>query len=159
MPRVTFEETLPYKVADIYDIVMDVERYPQIFPFIQAVKAQKTGDNAMAADVTVRTPVMDFSYSCDIVSDPPQAIDIKATKGPFKAMNARWGFESLPNGHTKISYEMNYDSGFGLLNSMAKGFIESQVEQTRTHIMAYLADTLDPVTAPASAPPRPPQVR
>lgn len=147
MPLVSFQETLPYRATDLYDLVMAVERYPEIFPDIKSVRIVNTGENSRSVDVTVQAPFTSFQYSCDVTGERPSKISIRATGGAFKSMDAAWYFDVLPDGRTRVRYTMNFDfGGFGLKNMVAETFIKQSMERTRAQLRAYAAQNLAAVS-------------
>jgi len=146
MPKVNFEEILPYSAPDLYDLVMDVERYPDIFNDISGVRARDTGPHSKNVDVTVTALFMSLSYNCDVTGIPQSQIDIKALSGDFESMEARWLFETQADGRTKVRYDMDFDfGGMGFKNAAAMAFIQDGVEDTRRMLGAYAARHLETV--------------
>ncbi len=152
MKKMQFEEILPYKAQDLYDLVMDLQRYPEIFDHIKKVEERDCGDHAKEAVVTVATGIMDFRYRCRIEGTPPGNITITSSDKPFKHMKAQWHFMPQPDGQTKVRYEMEYSLGFGLLSSLAERVMGHQVEKTRSHLRAYVSKNLTEVPPPPPPP-------
>lgn len=155
MPALSFQEVLPYRAADLYDLVMDIERYPSIFSDIEAVSVRRTGEHRRDVDVTVRTPLTAFRYRCDVTGEPPSKISIRATEGAFQSMNAEWRFTSLADGRTLVRYDMKFDfGGWGLKNMIAETFIRQSMAQTQAQLRQFVAENLKQV--PSTAAPQPP---
>ncbi len=150
MPHVAFEDILPYRAADLYNLVMDFDRYPEIFDDIRAMNARRTGTDSYEADVTVKAPFKDFCYRCTVTGRPPGVIDIRATEGAFKSMTAQWRFDPQPDGCTRVRYQMDFDfGGMGFKNAVAHGFIEREVGRTKDRLKQYAAAHLTPVSGAA----------
>lgn len=143
MPHVNFVRDMPYHARDLYNLVMDVERYPDVFEDIKSVTVRKTGEETRSVDLTVSLPFSAFSYSCKVIGTPYSKIDIEATPGAFKSMRAAWNFAALPDGSTKVSYDMNFDfGGLGFKNAAALAFIQSSVKQTIAALERYAAKNM-----------------
>lgn len=158
MPTVHFEDILPYKAQDLYALVMDIEKYPEIFDDIDSVTVRDKGENVKDVDVSVIAPFKNFTYSCDVEGTPPSKIAIAATKGAFKQMNAEWSFEPTADGKTRVKYNMDFDfGGIGFMNAVAVGFIQQSVDKTKQHLIRYAAQNLRLVSVPPpqEAPPGP----
>lgn len=143
MPVLSLEETLPYRAADLYDLVMTVEDYPKIFPDIREVAVRHINQYRKEVDVTVDAPFSAFQYRCEVTGSPPGRIGIRATEGAFKSMDAEWTFTSLPQGGTRVGYRMEFDfGGFGLKNLIAEGFIRQNMGTMLGRLRAHAAKTL-----------------
>lgn len=157
MPDIHFSEILPHSAAELYALVMDIERYPEIFDDVTAVDVRDIGPDAKDVDVSVSTPFKQFQYNCTVTGTPPHDIDIVASAGIFKSMNAHWRFEPQPDGRTKVSYNMSFDfGGFGLVNMAAEGFFKKQVYVTRDRLTEYAAQKLQHVSSVSPPHPAPP---
>jgi ribosome-associated toxin RatA of RatAB toxin-antitoxin module len=161
MTKIEFDKTLPYAAQDLFNLVMDIKNYPAMFPFIDRVIVAAKQNNKTRAKIWVTTPIMNFDYDCEITVSAPKTprevfqIDIRATRGPFKSMDAKWVFAPQTDGTTKVHYEMSYDvGGFGLRNLIAGPFIKSQVDATITAFENYAIKTLKTIApiAPRPAP-------
>ncbi len=151
MPSLHFEEILPYRAVDLYDLVMDVALYPQIFPEVKAVEIVKTAENYRNVDVTARAPFLTFKYNCDVEGEPPSKIMVTATEGAFESMQVHWTFDPLPDGRTRVGYEMSFDfGGFGLKNKMAESYIRQTMGEMRARLRDYIAEHLKRAPTPVA---------
>jgi coenzyme Q-binding protein COQ10 len=162
MGKIVFDKTLPYKAQELFNLVMNIENYPSMFPFIDRVRVRQNDTDKTRTTIWVTTLIMNFDYDCDIdvtkgkTAQDPVTINIRATRGPFKSMDAKWVFAPQPDGATKVHYEMSYDiGGFGLRNMIAGPFIKDQVSSTIAAFERFAHKTLQPVTthSPRPAPP------
>ena len=157
MEKIHFEEILPYSAADLYGLVMDIEKYPEIFNDISKVRVTHVTDNERSVDVSVRTPtpMKNINYSCNVTGTPPNEIKIQATTGAFKSMNATWRFDTQPDGKTKVSYDMEFDFKNVFFNAVAGWVIDKGVKATKADMISYAQKQLTPVTDNTQQPAEP----
>ncbi len=89
----------------MFDLVADVERYPEFVPLCQALKIrQRTprpdGTEVVVADMTVSFKLVRETFTSQVTLDRPNLkILVEYLRGPFKNLENRWTFE--PKGSDK----------------------------------------------------------
>ena len=104
---------LPYTPRQMYDLVMDVESYPDFIPWIQRVRKRGEG-NRFEADTVVAFKVFRERYTSRIEAVPPGGdgparIDVKAIDGPFRKLVTVYIFHDAPEG---CEMELNVEFEF-----------------------------------------------
>ena len=100
----------------MFDLVADVERYPEFVPLCQALKIrQRTpkpdGTEIVVADMTVSFKLMRESFTSRVTLDRPNLkIMVEYLKGPFSNLENRWTFEP----RSEADSETDSDVGFFL---------------------------------------------
>jgi len=83
----------------MFDLVADVERYPEFVPLCHALKIrQRTqradGTEVVVADMTVSFKLVRESFTSQVTLDRPNLkILVEYLRGPFKNLENRWTFE------------------------------------------------------------------
>ena len=83
----------------MFDLVADVERYPEFVPLCQSLKIrQRTpkpdGTEVVVADMTVAFKLVRESFTSRVTLDRPNLnILVEYLKGPFSNLENRWTFE------------------------------------------------------------------
>lgn len=103
MPKHTATRIVPYAPQRIFDVMMDVEKYPDVLPFIKSLKVTDRTQNGMTARVAVGIGPLSFSYSCLITALPHSVIEVTAVKGPFKKLYAKWEFKAVSGTETEVT--------------------------------------------------------
>lgn len=100
----------------MFDLVADVERYPEFVPLCQALKIrQRTpkpdGTEIVVADMTVSFKLMREAFTSRVTLDRPNLkIMVEYLKGPFSNLENRWTFEP----RSEADSETDSDVGFFL---------------------------------------------
>jgi coenzyme Q-binding protein COQ10 len=91
----------------MFDLVADVERYPEFLPLCEALTVKKrgrVGDNAaMICEMTVGYHALRESFTSRVVLDVP-GLTVHAgsvpehPSGPFRRVENRWSFRPAPGG-------------------------------------------------------------
>jgi len=88
----------------MFDLVADVERYPEFVPLCQSLKIrQRTprddGTEVVVADMTVSFKLVREAFTSEVTLDRPNLkIAVRYLRGPFSSLENRWTFE--PKGET-----------------------------------------------------------
>ena len=83
----------------MFDLVADVERYPEFVPLCQALKIRHRapgpdGTEVVITDMTVSFKLVRESFTTKVTLDRPNLkILVEYLRGPFKNLENRWTFE------------------------------------------------------------------
>jgi coenzyme Q-binding protein COQ10 len=140
MPVFASSRSLAYDMESLYRIVMDVECYPKILPYIRSISIEERGDHHMIASVCVGIKPLAFSYRCHIQLEPPHAIYIHALPGgPFSRLEASWKFEPAGKDHTLVKYALDYAFHNPLMEAIAGRIFKKQFEDSLRVFEAHLS--------------------
>jgi ribosome-associated toxin RatA of RatAB toxin-antitoxin module len=91
-------------LAKVYQVVADVERYPEFLPGVDKV-TRLEGD---LVEMTVRMGPVDVTWTSRAELKPYESIVIELVKGPFRQMDVRWEF--TPQGdRTLVRYVTDFE--------------------------------------------------
>ena len=116
MPSFTSKRDVRHAAGDMFDLVADVERYPEFLPLCSALtirsRAKSTeGNDVIVADMTVAYKLIRETFRSKVTLDRPNLrILVEYLDGPFSRMQNRWTFR--PNGHNACEVEFFIDYEF-----------------------------------------------
>ena len=99
MPRFANKRRVRHSAERMFDLVADVERYPEFVPLCKALKIrQRTpkddGTEVVIADMTVSFKLVQESFTSRVTLDRPNLkITVEYLQGPFSSLENRWTFE------------------------------------------------------------------
>lgn len=99
MPRFSNKRRVRHSASQMFDLVADVERYPEFVPLCKALKIrQRTpnpdGTEVIVADMTVSFKLVQESFTSRVTLDRPNLkIMVEYLRGPFSNLENRWTFE------------------------------------------------------------------
>ena len=116
MPTFTTKRRVRHSAADMFDLVANVESYPQFVPLCKALKVRERtpsgeGVEIIVADMTVSFKLVRESFRSRVTLDRPNLqILVEYLQGPFSHMQNRWTFR--PTGETACEVEFFIDYEF-----------------------------------------------
>jgi coenzyme Q-binding protein COQ10 len=102
MPKYTERRVLPYTPQQLYDLVVDLERYPEFLPWCVGSRIRERNGNVIVADLVIGFRMFRerFTSRVTLTPDDPQGprIDTVYAEGPFKYLTNHWQFRPHPKG-------------------------------------------------------------
>lgn len=92
MPTHAEKRRLPYSPAQLFDLVADIERYPEFLPWCVGCRVTKREGNVVWGDLMVGFKMFRETYTSRVVLDRPGRIDVEYVRGPFRYLNNHWVF-------------------------------------------------------------------
>ncbi len=109
MPTHAEKRILPFKAKEIFDLVADVEKYPDFLPWIISAKIISREDNKFIADLEIGYKIICTSYRSEVILTPHQTIDINYVDGPFRYLNNHWHFKELDEKLMEVDFFIDFD--------------------------------------------------
>lgn len=94
----TERRPLPYTPEQLFDLVADVDRYPEFLPWCIATRVRRQNEKEMVADMVIGFKMFREGFTSRVVLTRPDKIDVTYENGPFKYLENHWIFESSPDG-------------------------------------------------------------
>jgi coenzyme Q-binding protein COQ10 len=110
MPTYDRIRDLPYTPEQMFDLVIDVERYPEFVPGYLDVRITRRDGDTLYVDQTIGFAAARVKFESVAETSPPERISINSTTGPFKRLSVDWQFTAEPNGcnvHFVAGYELS----------------------------------------------------
>jgi len=111
----SFETTrrVPFTARQMFDVVADVERYPQFLPLCEGlvVRSRETAgaDTVLIATMTVGYSAIRESFTSRVTLRPQQGqILVAYLDGPFSHLHNRWRFRDAAGGGSHIDFFIDY---------------------------------------------------
>lgn len=113
MPKFETTRRVPYTAQQMYQIVADVEAYPQFLPLCEALKIESRDvaddKTTIIATMSVGYKTIRESFRTRVTLTPGEpAILVEYLDGPFRRLENRWRFLPTTTGsdvHFFIDYE------------------------------------------------------
>jgi coenzyme Q-binding protein COQ10 len=99
----------------MFDLVADVERYPEFVPMCHALKVrQRTqkpdGTKIIVADMTVSFQVVRETFTSRVTLDKANLkILVEYLQGPFSKLENRWSFETKSENACDVGFFIAYE--------------------------------------------------
>lgn len=120
---------VPFSAQQMYDLVADVELYPQFLPWCVALRVVdrdiENGAGTLGADMVVAYKVFRERFRSKVTLDPAgHAIDAHYVEGPFSALRTRWRFADYAEGGSNIDFFIEFRFRSVLLHTTAMTVFE-----------------------------------
>jgi coenzyme Q-binding protein COQ10 len=115
MPRFSNKRRVQHKASEMFDLVADVERYPEFVPLCQSLKIrQRTprdgGTESIVADMTVSFKLVKETFTSEVTLDRPNLnIIVRYLRGPFSSLENRWTFEPRGDNACDVGFFISYE--------------------------------------------------
>lgn len=99
----------------MFDLVADVERYPEFVPLCQSLKVrqrtpQTDGTEVVVADMTVSFKLLRESFTSRVTLDRARlTILVEYLDGPFSRMQNRWTFRQTSETSSDVEFFIDYE--------------------------------------------------
>lgn len=129
MPKVERSAHVPYTREQMFDLVNDVERYPEFLHWCRGARIDSREANTIEATLHIGGFGFEQSFRTRNTLQRPERIGIDLVSGPFQRLRGEWRFVAA-NGGTDISLALVFEvtlSPFGVV--FAKAFEELAAAQ------------------------------
>ncbi|WFU29259.1 SRPBCC family protein [Bradyrhizobium brasilense] len=115
MPRFSSKRRVRHTAPQMFDLVADVERYPEFVPLCHSLKIrQRTpkdhGTEVVVADMTVSFKLVRETFTSKVTLDRPNlTILVEYLRGPFSNLENRWSFEPKSETECDVGFFLNYE--------------------------------------------------
>jgi coenzyme Q-binding protein COQ10 len=115
MPRFSNKRRVLHRAEQMFDLVADVERYPEFVPLCQALKIRQRKQNAdgtetVIVDMTVSFKLVKETFTSEVTLDRAHMkILTHYLKGPFSSMENRWTFEPKDEDACDVGFFIAYE--------------------------------------------------
>jgi coenzyme Q-binding protein COQ10 len=115
MPQFTTTRRVRHAAAEMFDLVSDVEHYPEFVPLCQSLKVRRRtsddeGREVIVADMTIAYKVVHETFTSRVTLDKPKLeILVEYLEGPFRKMNNRWKFRPAGDHASEVEFFIAYE--------------------------------------------------
>jgi coenzyme Q-binding protein COQ10 len=117
MPTFQTRHFVPYSPRQMYDLVADVEQYPQFLPLVEGLKVlhreQQDAVTLLTANMQVGYKAIHESFGTRVTLKPNDlSIVAHYLDGPFRKLENRWQFPAMTRGQqdgTEIDFYITYE--------------------------------------------------
>ncbi len=127
MPKASVKKLIECKKAQLVDLVLDIEKYPEFVPFCVDAKIYEKKEKGnlllIVADLTIGKGSFKDTYKSDVkYNRKDDSIFVTNLDGPLKHLENMWHFKQEKN-ITEVSFEVDFELKNEFLNIvMSKSF-------------------------------------
>jgi coenzyme Q-binding protein COQ10 len=138
MPQFSTTRRVKHSATDMFDLVADVEHYPQFVPLCRSLVVRRRtkdseGRDVIVADMTVAYKFVHETFTSRITLDRPKLeILVEYLEGPFERMNNRWSFRTTGDGTCGVEFFIAYEFRSRTLGLLMGGIFDAAFRRFTT---------------------------
>jgi coenzyme Q-binding protein COQ10 len=114
MPQFSTKRRVRHSAADMFNLVADVEKYPQFVPLCTGLRVRsrtpKGDTNVIVAVMTVAYKVISQTFTSRVTLDKPNlVILVEYLDGPFSRLQNRWTFRPTGDNACEVEFFIEYE--------------------------------------------------
>jgi coenzyme Q-binding protein COQ10 len=124
MPTHAEKRRLPYSAQQMYDLVADIESYPDFLPWCAAARIRSRrpleagggdagdagGGEVVEADLVISFKVFRERFGSRVTLRPAaMVIDVEYLDGPFRYLNNHWKFIAHEDGGSTVDFFVDFE--------------------------------------------------
>lgn len=99
---------LPYSAMQMYEIVADIEAYPDFLNWCTAVELIEATDDQVVAKLKIAYRKLNMAFTTRNLNRAGESIALSLVDGPFTQLSGLWRFSALNNHACKVSIVMEF---------------------------------------------------
>lgn len=109
MPTHAEKRVLPYSKEQLFDLVAQVDRYPEFLPWCLGCRVKSRTDEEVVADMIIGFKVFREGFTSRVHLNKPDRVDVAYENGPFKYLDNHWIFNDMGDGTTEIDFYVDFE--------------------------------------------------
>ena len=112
---------LRYTATQLFDLIADVERYPEFLPWVLAARIRRREGQTIWVDMTLGTRFLRRRFSTVGLLERPHRITINSDDAMLERFEQRWTFKTAPDGGADVEYRVDFRFRSRLLQALIGG--------------------------------------
>jgi coenzyme Q-binding protein COQ10 len=115
MPQHSNKRRVRHSAAEMFELVADVERYPEFVPLCRSLKVRQrmsepNGVEVLVADMTAAYKLISETFTSRVTLDRPNLqILVEYLDGPFSRLDNRWTFCPADERSCDVEFFISYE--------------------------------------------------
>ena len=115
MSRFTTTRRVRHAASDMFDLVADIERYPEFVPLCRSTRVSRRtkvgeGVETLRSEMTVAYKMISETFVTRVTLDKPRLqIHVQYLEGPFRQLENRWTFRPLGEHASEVEFFISYE--------------------------------------------------
>ncbi|MEK7801448.1 MAG: type II toxin-antitoxin system RatA family toxin [Pseudomonadota bacterium] len=93
----------------MFDLVADIEKYPEFLPWCLDCKIIKRTDNEMIANMVIGYKLFREWFGTRVTLDRPNTIRVEYVNGPLRHLSNRWTFTTRSDGGCIVDFYVDFE--------------------------------------------------
>ena len=139
MPRVEVAHVVPADQDRVYQVLCDMERFPEYMPALESLKVLERGDDYTITEWVARLQGARFRW---VERDEfrPGRIDYRQLVGDLKTFEGWWSLEEAPEGGTEVTLVTDFEFGIPMLSALLNPVARVALRENSRSMLASIAN-------------------
>lgn len=124
MKTIVRQATVPYSVQQMFDLINDIQRYPEFIPHCTQALILNAASNRMEAKLSFRKGILHQSFTTANTLITPTQIRMQLVDGPFQSLQGAWEFEPCSVGVAEMGSHSGCRVGLTLAFSFKNALLD-----------------------------------
>lgn len=124
MIRIERSALVTYSARQMYDLVNDIESYPQFMQGCLAARVIEQSEDSLTGELTLGKAGLKQSFTTKNALIPCSNIEMRLVEGPFRHFSASWHFKELTDSASRVSLQMEFEYSGGLIGMALEKLFE-----------------------------------
>jgi len=98
-----------FSPEQMFDLVIDVERYPQFLPWVAGAELHERRDGNLLASMEMQRGGMRERFTTRNEFERPRYMTMQLVRGPFRVLEGRWNFQPIGAAGSRVELEMRFE--------------------------------------------------
>ena len=95
--------------ARMYELINDVERYPEFLPGCTAARVDSRKESEMVATLTIKRGPLKAEFTTRNLLEPDKRVLMQFVSGPFRVLEGLWTLTPLGDLGCRVELEMRFE--------------------------------------------------
>jgi coenzyme Q-binding protein COQ10 len=140
--RHALTKTLPYAPDKLFQLVGDIERYPEFVPWLTTMRTWNAheiepGVNVIDAEAGIGISFLRETFATRVIRDANERhVGVNLLRGPFRALKNDWRFRAAgPDGQGQGT-EIDFSIEFEFKSRLLDGFLAANMDRAIDKLIA-----------------------
>jgi ribosome-associated toxin RatA of RatAB toxin-antitoxin module len=93
----------------MFDLVVDVERYPQFLPWVADAEVHEKTERDLLASMCMERAGVREQFTTRNVMERPAWMSLELVSGPFRTLEGLWSFAPIGDAGTRVELVMKFE--------------------------------------------------
>jgi len=127
MPKHEEQRKFKYTAEQLFDLVLDIGKYPEFIPWCLAARINEQDDTHINADLLVGYQFFREKFRSRVSFVRPYEIEVDYEHGPMQHLVNRWKFMNLEEGGCLVDFYVDFEFKSPLFKKIMNQFFDKSV--------------------------------
>lgn len=144
--------TLNFYPKDLFNIVLDIESYPEFIPWCEAARVYNVKKDQFEADLIIGYSALNAKYTSKVKFSPPKnkqshcIINVDLVKGPFNHLVNNWEFKwDSKLKQTVVHFYIRFEFDSKIFQTILNPIFEKAITKMITAFKKRAEESLIPI--------------